>query len=217
MVKYRNKNKQKHRKVHPKIFVWSHTEKAEIEYFQDFKNYLETPLLMPKKELCWKPQELIEKVIKWKREEIYDEDRDQVWCIFDVDDFCCEEQDKVELLRLIAMAEDNNIKIALMNECFELWILLHFERLTSPVYRGKDIEKRIQKFFKKNKLGEFKKNQSVFKTLLPFQAQAISNAKKLLSMDYEKIDWVEILSKNGNPTTSIHFLIEEINRLMGKH
>lgn len=65
MTKYRGKNQ--HRKVHPKIFIWSHTEKAEIEYFQDFKNYLKTPLLMPKKEICWTPQELLKKIVKWKK------------------------------------------------------------------------------------------------------------------------------------------------------
>ena len=76
-----------HRKVHPKIFVWSHTEKAEIEYFQDYKNHLRTPLLMPKRQLCGTPHELITKIIQWKKEHLHKEDGDQVWCIFDVDDF----------------------------------------------------------------------------------------------------------------------------------
>jgi len=58
MSKYRGKNK--HRQVHPKIFIWSHTAKAEIEYFQEFKQHFKTPLIMPKKEICWSPQKLIE-------------------------------------------------------------------------------------------------------------------------------------------------------------
>ena len=84
MGKYRGNH---HRPSHPKIFVWSHTEKAEIEYFLEFKHFLRTPLLMPQKEILWTPQELIEHVIKWKKKNISEKDNDQVWCIFDVDDF----------------------------------------------------------------------------------------------------------------------------------
>ena len=67
MGKYRGNH---HRPSHPKIFVWSHTEKAEIEYFLEFKHFLRTPLLMPQKEILWTPQELIEHVIKWKKKNI---------------------------------------------------------------------------------------------------------------------------------------------------
>ncbi len=85
MAKYRGK--KHHRKIHPKIFIWSHTAKAEIEYFQDFKNQLKTSLLMPNKDICGSPQELIKKIIKWKKKNISEKDNDQVWCIFDIDDF----------------------------------------------------------------------------------------------------------------------------------
>lgn len=209
------RGKQQHREAHPKIFVWAHTEKAEIEYFQDFKNYLTTPLLMPNKKICWTPQELLENIIEWKKSNINEEDGDQVWCIFDVDDFYKEEKDRKNFLKLIKEAVKNNVKIAYINECFELWILLHFERPTSAISRGKDVEKKIITAFKNNGLGKFEKNQKVFSVLLPFQGQAIKNAKTLL-LDYEKINWKNCLSITGNPSTSIHFLIEEINRLIKK-
>ncbi len=212
MAKSKYRGKYKHREAHPKIFIWSHTEKAEIEYFQDFKNYLKTPLLMPKKEICWTPQELIQKVIKWKEKEVCEEDGDQVWCIFDVDDFY--QNNKNGLLKSINDARSNNVKIAYANQCFELWVLLHFEKPTFAIARGDDIEKKIQRYFKDNKFGQFKKNQKVFQILLPFQLQAIANAKKLLP-SYGKIDWNKVLSESGNPSTSIHFLVEEINRLIG--
>jgi len=214
MAKYRGKNKN-HREMHPKIFVWSHTERAEIEYFQDFKNHLETPLLMPRKEICWTPQELLGKIIEWKRKNIDEKDNDQVWCIFDVDDFYKKEDDKKEFLRAIKNATDNNIKIAYINECFELWVLLHFEIPSAPICRGKDIEKKIQQAFKRNGLGIFKKNKKVFQILLPFQSRAIENAKKILPIEFKKNNWEKILSNVGNPSTSIHLLIEEINRLIG--
>ncbi len=206
MIRYRGKNQ--HREVHPKIFVWSHTEKAEIEYFQEFKNHLETPLLMPKKEICWTPQELLGKIVEWKKAEVCEDDGDQVWCIFDVDDFY--KNDSKGLLAAVKKAINHNIKIAYANECFELWILLHFEKPNCQVCKGKDIENRIVEAFKKNKLGKFQKNKKIFQILFPFQGQAIKNARSIVS-DYRKIDWQNKLSTKGNPSTSIHLLIEEIN------
>jgi hypothetical protein len=211
MAKYRDK--QQYREIHPKIFIWSHTDKAEIEYFQDFKNYLRTPLLMPKKEVCGTPHELLAYVIKWKRNNVSREDGDQVSCIFDVDDFY--KNNRQELIKTITHAEKNNIKIAYSNECFELWILLHFLKPTSAMCRGKTIEEKIQIEFKKYKLGEFRKNRKVFNILLPFQRNAIKNGTNLLP-EYNKIDWHQKLSKAGNPSTSIHFLVKEIHRTIGR-
>jgi hypothetical protein len=210
MVQYRGK--KEHRKVHPKVFVWSHTAKAEIEYFQDFKNFLRTPLLMPKKNICWSPQELLEKVIKWKIENICEKDGDQVWCVFDIDDFY--KNDKHALMASLNNAIRNNIKIAYANESFELWILLHFQKLTTPIKRGREIEKKIQEMFKKHDLQTFTKNQKVFSVLLKFQKDAIKNAKCTIPK-YSKINWNEKMSKSGNPSTSIHFLVDEINTLFG--
>lgn len=200
------------RPVHPKIYVWAHSAKAEIEYFQSFKNNLRTPLLMPKKDICLTPQELIKKVIDWKKLEICEEDEDQVWIIFDVDDFY--KNGKEELLEAIRNALKANIKIAYANECFELWILLHFRVPTTAINRGKDIIEKIQKEFKKRKLGEFEKNQNVFEVLLESQNIAVKNAKKILS-NYNNINWDANLSNQGNPSTSIHFLVEQINSFFG--
>ena len=207
MSKYRGK--KLHRPAHPKIFIWSHTKKAEIEYFQEFKNYLQTSLVVAKKEISWTPQELISKVIEWKNKEINEEDNDRVWCIFDVDDFYKKDTDG--LLQAIKEARKNDIKIAYANECFEFWILLHFERPTNAIPRA-DFEKKIKKLFKKEKLGEFRKNQKVFSVLLPFQDKAIKNAKNLRYGNGEII-WNKVLDEMGNPSTNIHSLVEEINKI----
>lgn len=146
------------------------------------------------------------------KKNICEEDGDQAWCIFDIDNFY--QDDKEGFLKSIKDAIESNIKIAYANQCFELWVLLHFEKPTSAIERGNDIEKKIQQYFKDKKLGRFEKNQKVFQVLLSFQPQAIINAKKLLP-NYERIDWNKVLSETGNPSTSIHFLVEEINRLTG--
>jgi hypothetical protein len=120
MGKYRGK--KAHRKQHPKIFVWSHTENDEFEYFRSYQQYLKSPLLIPKRKICWTPWSLIDKTINWKEKEIEeknicDADGDQVWCVFDVDDFYKKEPKK--FLAAIERAHRNGIKIAYTNECLE--------------------------------------------------------------------------------------------------
>lgn len=206
MTNYRRIN---HRPAHPKIFVFSHTERAEIEYFQDFKQDLQTPLLVPRKILCREPDELLTKVIDWKttKDNYNEEDGDAVWCIFDVDDFYTKNPEL--LIKSVVRAEKSGIKIAYANECFELWILLHFDAPTSSIRRGFDLTKKIQSYFKKYKLGEFKKNQHVFQKLKPFQTDAIANSKKIF-YPYSKQSWHKKLENSGNPSTNIHLLVEEI-------
>jgi RloB-like protein len=50
-----------------------------------------------------------------------DENRayDSVWCVFDVDDH-------PHVHDAQQMAHDNDIRVAISNPCFELWLLLHF-------------------------------------------------------------------------------------------
>lgn len=211
MKKYRNLSQ--HRKAHPKVFVWIHTAKAELEYFQDFKDHLKTMQLLPKKAICWSPCELIAQVVTWKKrdnigkQEFSEEDGDQIWCVFDVDDFYKDEANK--MLAAIQTAHKNKIKIAYSNECFELWILLHFTKPTAAIARGSIMENKIARYFKKHKLHGFTKNQKIFLTLLEFQPCGIKHANELIG-NYAEIKWDHVLSRDGNPSTSIHFLIQEI-------
>lgn len=212
MNKYRGRS---HRVTHPKLFVFSHTQKAEIEYFQEFKLYLQSSQLVPHRKIQRRPQQLIEKVIDWKKKEgICEDDRDQVWCVFDVDEFY--KLDSAGFLKGINSAHKHGIKIAYANECFELWILLHLKKITVPPNKRSDYETEIGKAFKKAGLGTFQKNQKCFDEILKYQQDAIKNAKDLIGLkSYDEINWQIALSPKGNPSTSIHLLIEEIFRIHG--
>lgn len=43
------------------------------------------------------------------------------------------------------------------------------------------------------------------------QRIAIKHAQQLLKTPYDKINWKKALSKDGNPSTSLHLLAEHIN------
>ena len=54
----------------------------------------------------------------------------QVWCVYDRDrSFDSNEADKndISFNASLLIAESHNIKVAWSNDCFELWVLLHFE------------------------------------------------------------------------------------------
>ena len=47
---------------------------------------------------------------------------DEVWCLFDVE----WPKNHPNLKKAIALAKRSNVKVAVSNPCFELWLLLHF-------------------------------------------------------------------------------------------
>ncbi len=61
---------------------------------------------------------------------------DQVWCVFDRDEFPNDNFDNA-----IARARSNGFHIAYSNPCFELWYLLHFQNLDAALDRHQICQK----------------------------------------------------------------------------
>ncbi len=127
----------------------------------------------------------------------YDVEYDQIWCVFDKDDF--PDNDFNDAIQL---AQINSIHPAYYNESFELWYLLHFQYFESAIHRNNYMKKLSQLLGEKYK----KNDKTVYDKLLPQQKIAIQNAKKLLK-SYSSIN----PSKN-NPSTTVYLLVEELNK-----
>lgn len=100
-----------------------------------------------------------------------------VWIIFDKDDFTDEQFNDA-----LKQAKDNGYNAGWSNESIELWFLLHFEYLQSAVGRQSYIS-RLNYYFKKFKLKEYKKNmRNIFDILTQYGSldNAIKNAEKLM-------------------------------------
>jgi hypothetical protein len=80
------------------------------------------------------PLTLVERAVDRKRS---DDEVDEVWCVFDVE----APQPHPHLDRALVLAQDNGIRLALSNPCFELWLILHFEERTAFMLT-KDAESR---------------------------------------------------------------------------
>ncbi|MBD2490758.1 RloB family protein [Aulosira sp. FACHB-615] len=141
------------------------------------------------------PSKLVEKTKELKAQGDYD----QVWCVFDRDDW-----PKQDFNNAIANAEREGFKVAYSNEAFELWYVLHFEFLNTGLPRNDYINKLntfLNKKYKKNSL-------TIYEELESRQAIAIKNAKKIMKQ-YDPPN-----PESDNPSTTVHYLVEELNKFI---
>lgn len=82
---------------------------------------------------------LVKKVIR--QVENNHQEYDRIWAVFDKDDF--EDFDAA-----IELAKEHNVNCAWSNECFELWLLLHFEDVSEQMGRN-DLFKKLETSIRK--------------------------------------------------------------------
>lgn len=129
---------------------------------------------------------------------------DRVWAVFDKDDF----PDR-NFNSAINKAISNDINCAWSNQAFELWFLLHFQFVNTPMSR-EDYKAYLEREVKSksgNKEYKYLKNDlSTFSILKKFgnQEQAIEWAKKL------DLGFTDKKYATHNPSTQVYKLIEEL-------
>jgi len=167
-------------------------EKTEPNYFWSFP--------VPKKVIDvqgfgFNTTALVERALELKNQEHYD----QVWCVFDRDDFPVE-----NFNRAIALAKQHGICVAYSNQAFELWYLLHFH------YYNTGINRDAYKAKLSNLLGhEYRKNsETIYEEIMPLQKAALRNAAKLLEQ------YSPPKPADDDPSTTVHLLVEQLNRFV---
>ncbi|MEA5597988.1 RloB family protein [Rivularia sp. UHCC 0363] len=182
------------REVRQSFLIVCEGEKTEPNYFRSFR--------VPKNVVEIDVQGFGEnpsRIVKIAKELSKQEDYDQVWCVFDRDDF-----PKEDFNNAIKNAADKGIQVAYSNEAFELWYVLHFEFLNTGIPRSAYLKKL------KSLLGnKYKKNsETIYDELFNKQPTAIKNAATLLKQ-YDPYNPVE-----NNPSTTVHLLVQELNRFI---
>lgn len=72
---------------------------------------------------------------------------DEFWCVVDVDDFDIEEA--------VAAAKAARISLAVSNPCFEVWLILHFDKCMAELSSAKEAVARLRKCLPSYEKGEF--------------------------------------------------------------
>ncbi len=141
---------------------------------------------------------LVERAEELLQEHGSDEYTDQVWCVFDKDDFPAEDFNNA-----IEKAKNYGFHVAYSNQAFELWYLLHFGYYDAALHRDQYITKLTDKLGKK-----YEKNSAgMYETLLDMQPQAIRHAQRLYGMHTSS-------PANDNPSTTVFLLVEELNKYL---
>jgi len=178
------------RKPKQRFLIVCEGEKTEPNYFRCFR--------VPKEVLDVKgvgenPSKLVNTAKEYSKLGSYD----QVWCVFDRDDW-----PKQDFNNAIRNAEDQGFKVAYSNEAFELWYVLHFEFLCTGIPREDYIKKLDTLLGRKYQ----KNSESIYEELFDKQVDAIKNSKRLIK-HYQPVKPVD-----DNPSTTVHELVEALNQ-----
>lgn len=178
----------------PTILILCEGTKTEPNYFDALIKDLR--LTSVKSQGCGiTPKNILEKA------KIATETNDEVWCVFDRDNFA-----KENFNAAFEIANANpKIKIAYTNEAFELWYLLHFHYYDTAMHR----DEYEEKLSTKENLGfPYKKNlEDMYEILLDKQEKAIKHAETLYN------SYQEHKPESDNPSTTVHLLIKRLHNL----
>ncbi len=207
----RNALKRKSRNLAKKKYflIVTNGKKTEFNYFKEFKDFSLTNVVNIKF-IQSNPSSLVNETIK-KRKIERDKIRnkrnikfefDEVWCVFDIDDFTDFDIENTNKLAL-----KNNINLAYSNECFELWFLLHFNYYQNSMTR-EDLVKKLKNIYK-DKFGVdyLKSSENNFDYLFNRLNTAIFNSEKLLAK-FKNENIYNIISMN--PSTTVHKLVKKL-------
>jgi hypothetical protein len=183
----------------PAILIVCEGEKTEPNYFKSFNvNSARVQVVgdgMNTKALVEETAKIVKEAKKNGKH--YDE----VWCVFDKDDF-----PDNDFNTAIDLCGKNGFMVAYSNQSFELWYLLHFIYCDNALSRSdytKKLSEQIGTQYRKN-------SKEMFNLLLSKQDQAIKNAKKLVADNNRT---ATASPAKNNPVTTVYLLVERLNQL----
>ena len=182
------------RELRQRFLIVCEGEKTEPNYFRSFRVHVDVKVIGTGKDTT----DVVEYANRLQKEaarraEAYD----QVWAVFDRDDFSAE-----KFNRAIQVARNKGILAAYSNPSFELWFLLHFDDRQSPITRrdcGDLLSKRLGMPYRKNQVG-------LRNYLLHLEEQAIERAERLCN------SYPQHNPAKDNPCTAVYQLVKELNR-----
>lgn len=122
-----------------------------------------------------------------------------IWCVMDVEVPARHQS----LEKAMVKAKDNKVEIILSNPFFEYWLLLHFEKISTPFNKDKDLHsvlKAVHPTYKKTRIG--------FDILYPHTETAIRHSEEVL----KETCCTEDL-RDYNPSTHVHRLVEHLQNI----
>jgi hypothetical protein len=110
--------------------------RTEPDYFEGMKSSYRNPAVkIIVRKAGVSPVELVELAMSVRDRD--NDSFDEVWCVCDVDDF--------DLTAAVGLAARNDVRLAVSNPCFEVWLLLHFEECMAAMTGYEQLRRRLAK------------------------------------------------------------------------
>ncbi|MEK3935762.1 RloB family protein [Sporosarcina sp. FSL W7-1349] len=180
---------------------------TEKDYFSSIKDHIQerfkSNLIIDKIDIDLEgtgrgTMEVVKYALKAKNRNTYSD----VWVVFDRDDF-------TDFDEAIQRASDEGLSVAWSNRSFELWFLLHFQNVTSPM-DNRMLTDRLSSHLQQHGIIDkaySKSHKVLYNDLKSFLSDALVRCEKLMEQ-YEK-DRIIVPSKM-DPATTVHQLIKKL-------
>jgi hypothetical protein len=140
-------------------------KRTEPDYFRGLKGYLRNPAVQVKvRAKGCAPEELVRYARSIAPEEA--DEFDEVWCVVDADEY--------DLEAAAALVAKPNVRLAVSNPCFELWLLLHHQDRTAHLRDARAVLRQLTLL-----LPEYQKNGLRFADFAAGLPDAIRRAECL--------------------------------------
>ncbi|MEU4259668.1 RloB family protein [Streptomyces sp. NPDC052644] len=195
------KRSRGNRPLKQRFLIYCEGAVTEKEYLDGYRLLLRSPNIQIKfGRTHGVPSELVEDALSHQAraprsaEDKY-EPYDQVWCVMDVE----APKQHPNLEATLAKARKNQIKCAISNPCFEIWLILHFENY------GKNLSSRQACLkLQAHKCGYGKDSKHIdFEKFTPLYEVAKARASKLRGDSGP-------FSIGSNPSSSVYQLVDEL-------
>ena len=208
----RNSTRGQRGKPLKRFLIVCEGKETEPNYFEALGRKLKGKVILKIKGEGKVSLSLVEEAKRLKNEDGgYIQKEDEVWCVFDRD-FKAENNNQHNFDAAIRLAHKNNINLAISNDAFELWFLLHFSYYDSETHR-RDFKDMLTHKIK----GKYEKNDpKLYDKLENLLPKAIKYSEKLWQSYDEQMTLPNsptqklIIKHNQNPSTTVHQLISKL-------
>jgi uncharacterized protein YbcI len=197
------------RREKQRILIVCEGENTEPSYFRQFR--LTSAEIIPLG-IGSNTLKVVERALEEKKKQNYD----QVWAVFDKDDFPSEHFNEA-----IKMAEKLGIGVAYSNQAFEYWLILHFEDHQGGGMHRSQYNDKINFYLQKHKINyDGKTNKTIksdfFNVLLEKDTvnnlARVENAITRAKRNYQMFEHRSLA--NEESSTTVFRLVEEINKFL---
>lgn len=191
--------------IKPTILFVCEGENTEPSYFRQFRLSSATIKAIGE---GFNTTSLVNRTIQIANDANYD----QVWCVFDKDDF-----NDVDFNNAIEIAKANNFRVAYSNQAFEYWLILHLDDHQGGGMHRKDYDDKINSLLKFHNIKYDGKNSKIinedFFDLLDGIDEKTTKERKQLAI--ERARRISDLNSHNTPakaesSTTVFKLVEEI-------